>query len=72
VTRPPPSWPLIRAIVRAVHADPCGGIHRADLAARLHVPAYGEPMRTALGVAYRHRKIDFCLQYVVPGREPPL
>jgi hypothetical protein len=65
-------WLLIRYLIRAVHADPCGGIHRADLAARLHVPAYGEPMRTALGVAYRHRKIDFCLQYVVPGREPPL
>jgi len=65
-------WLLIRYLIRAVHADPCGGIHRADLAARLHVPAYGEPMRTALGVAYRHRKIDFCRQYVVPGREPPL
>jgi hypothetical protein len=51
-----------------VSADPCGGIHRAELAERFCLPAYGECMRSALGIAYRHKKIDFCRQYVVRPR----
>jgi hypothetical protein len=61
----PPDWPLIRHIVRIVHADPCGGIHRQVLAEQLHLPTRGRCMRDALGIAYRHKKIDFCGQYVV-------
>lgn len=66
-----PDWSLIRGIVRLVHADPCGGVHRAELAARFCLPAHGPAMRAALGIAYRHHKIDFCRQYVVksPIRE---
>jgi len=68
VSRYPPDWRLIREIVRVVSADPCGGIHRAELAERFCLPAYGECMRSALGIAYRHKKIDFCRQYVVRPR----
>jgi hypothetical protein len=65
VTSLPPDWPLIRHIVRIVHADPCGGLHREALAERLHLPARSRPLGDALGIAYRHKKIDFCGQYVV-------
>jgi hypothetical protein len=68
----PPDWPLIRHIVRIVHTDPCGGIHREELAGRLHLPPRGRVLGDALGIAYRNRKIDFCLQYVVrpiPSKE---
>jgi hypothetical protein len=65
MTRPPPDWGLIREIVRQVHAAPCGGIHRAELAERFHLPAYGTCMKDALGIAWRHKRIDFCGQYVV-------
>jgi hypothetical protein len=65
MSRLPPDWPLIRHIVRIVYADPCGGIHRDALAGRLHLPARGRCLSDALGVAYRHKKIDFCGQYVV-------
>jgi hypothetical protein len=61
----PPDWPLIRHIVRIVHADPCGGIHRDALAEQLHLPARGRCLSDALGIAYRNQKIGFCGQYVV-------
>jgi len=72
----PPDWPLIRYIVRAVHADPCGGIHRQALAQMAGLPPYGRSMRDALGIAYRNKKIDFCGQHAVKpipltGRTPP-
>jgi hypothetical protein len=60
-----PDWSLIREIVRVVNSVPCGGIHRAELAELFHLPARGPSMRNALGIAWRHRKIDFCGQYVV-------
>jgi hypothetical protein len=63
-----PDWLLIRRIIRTVHEAPGGGLHRADLAEILHLPAYGEAMQTALAIAWKLRKIDFCGQYVVsPG-----
>jgi hypothetical protein len=62
MTQLPPDWPLIRQIVRIVGADPCGGIHREDLAAKLHLPARGQVLRDALMVAYAGKKIDFCRQ----------
>jgi hypothetical protein len=65
VSRLPPDWSLIREIIRTVHAAPAGGMHRAELAERFSLPAYGDCMREALGIAYWHRKIDFCRQYVV-------
>jgi hypothetical protein len=61
----PPDWPLIRQLVRIVHNDPCGGIHRQALAERLHLPPRGRDLVDALGIAYRNKKIDFCGQYVV-------
>jgi hypothetical protein len=61
----PPDWSLIRQLVRIVHNDPCGGLHRDALAEMLHLPAHGQPMRDALGIAYRNKKIGFCRQYVV-------
>jgi hypothetical protein len=61
-----PDWLLIRRIIRIVTER--GGLHRADLAAELSLPAYGESMQTALAIAWKLRKIDFCGQYVVtPG-----
>jgi DNA-binding MarR family transcriptional regulator len=63
--RLPPDWTLIRQIVRIVHADPCGGIHREALAEQLRLPADGRAMRDALGIAYRTHKIDFCGRHVV-------
>jgi len=64
----PPPWPLIRQIIRIVHAAPGGGLHRADLAGLVHLPAYGEAFKTALMIAYRKGEIDFCGQYVVRPR----
>jgi hypothetical protein len=61
----PPDWPLIRHIVRIVHTDPCGGIHRDALAEMVQLPARGRCLSDALGIAYRHKKIGFCGQYVV-------
>jgi hypothetical protein len=61
-----PDWLLIRRIIRIVTER--GGLHRAELAEALHLPAYGESMQTALAIAWKQRKIDFCGQYVVrPG-----
>ena len=65
MSRLPPDWSLIKVIVRMVNADPCGGLHREELAARFGLSAYGPAMRAAFGIAWRHRKIDFCGQYVV-------
>jgi hypothetical protein len=64
-TRLPPDWSLIRQLVRIVHNDPCGGLHREALAERLHLPARGRVLGDALGIAYRNKKIDFCGQYIV-------
>ena len=61
----PPDWPLIRHLVRVVHADPCGGLHRERLAEMVQLPPRGRSMVDALGIAYRNKKIDFCGQYVV-------
>jgi hypothetical protein len=61
----PPDWPLIRHVVRIVHADPCGGVHRERLAEMVQLPPRGRSMVDALGIAYRNKKIDFCGQYVV-------
>jgi len=61
-----PDWPLIRQIIRIVIER--GGLHRAELAGMLGLPPYGEPVQTALAIAWKQRKIDFCGQYVVaPG-----
>lgn len=65
MTRLPPDWSLIREIVRTIHAAPGGYMHRAELAERFHLPARGTCMKDALGIAWRHKKIDFCGQYVV-------
>jgi DNA-binding MarR family transcriptional regulator len=72
--RLPPDWLLIREIVRIVHADPCGGIHREELAERLQLPSRGRALTDALMVAYRRKQIDFCGRYVVkpaPIRSQP-
>jgi hypothetical protein len=61
----PPDWPLIRRVVRIVHADPCGGLHRERLAEMLHLPSRGRSLGDALGIAYRNKKIDFCGRYIV-------
>jgi hypothetical protein len=63
-----PDWSLIREITRVVHSAPCGGIHREDLAAKFCLPAHGPAMRSALGIAYRRKGIDYCPDYVV---KPP-
>jgi hypothetical protein len=60
-----PDWRLIRQIIRIVHADPCGGIHRQALAEKLRLPASSRVLGDALAVAYRNRKIDVCGPYVV-------
>jgi hypothetical protein len=65
----PPDWPLLRRIIRIVHNDPCGGLHRAELAGKLGLPEHDPSLRRALMVAYRQRRIDFCRQYVV--KPPP-
>lgn len=56
-------------LLARVEAAPCGGLHRAELAAMFGLPAYCPSMRAALGIAWQHRKIDFCGQYVV---KPPI
>jgi hypothetical protein len=61
----PPDWTLVRQLIRIVHADPCGGIHREELAERLRQPADGQLFTTALMIAYRRKQIDYCGQYVV-------
>jgi hypothetical protein len=61
----PPDWALIRQVVRIVHADPCGGIHREHLAERLRLPPRSRVLGDALAIAYRIGKIDFCGPYVV-------
>lgn len=66
-----PDWRLVWRLIRTVHADPCGGIHRDALAEKLGLLPEGPSMREALGIAYRRRQIDFCRQYVVkPGNGP--
>jgi hypothetical protein len=64
-------WPLIRYLVRAVCNDPCGGIHRRDLAAMTGLPAHGRCLSDALAIAYKNKKIDFCGQYAVKPVAPP-
>jgi hypothetical protein len=59
-----PDWPLIRQ-VRIIHTDPCGGIHREDLAAMLQMPVASRALGQALMIAYKNHKIDFCGQYAV-------
>jgi hypothetical protein len=66
----PPDWPLIRHLVRIVHAHPCGGIHRDQLGQMLRLPPRGRPMVDALGIAYRNKKVDFCAGYVVKPITP--
>jgi hypothetical protein len=61
----PPDWLLIKQLIRIVHDDPCGGIHRSELAERLQVSPSSPVLRTALAVAYRTKKIDYCGRYVV-------
>jgi hypothetical protein len=65
VTRLPPDWLLIRQVVRIVHNAPGGGLHRAELAEQLGLPAASPVLREALMIAYRRKQIDFCRQYVV-------
>ena len=65
----PPPWPLVRQIIRIVTAAPGGGLHRADLADRLGLPAYGEAFKAALMIAYKRGEIDFCGQYAVTTSE---
>jgi hypothetical protein len=65
VSRFRPTWPLIRQVVRIVHADPYGGAHRERLAEMLQLPARRRALSDALVIAYRNKKIDFCRQYVV-------
>jgi hypothetical protein len=65
MTGQPPDWALIRRLVRIVHNDPCGGLHREELAEKLGLPARAPELTTALMIAYRNRKISFCRQYVV-------
>lgn len=65
MTRELPDWSLIKEIIRRVEADPCGAMHRADLAAVFGLPPYGECMKQAIGIAWRNRKIDCCRDYVV-------
>ena len=45
-----------------------GGIHRDHLAGLAGPRPGSRELRDALGVAYRLRWIDFCADYVVPGR----
>jgi hypothetical protein len=61
----PPNWWLIKEIIRQVRTTPGSGIHRADLAAIVSLPAHGPAIRNALMIAYKLRKIDFVGQYVV-------
>jgi hypothetical protein len=70
VNRLPPDWPLIREIVRIVHADPCGGLHREDLAEKLQLPPRGRALTDALMVAYANKRIGFCREYVVKPVQP--
>lgn len=63
-----PDWPLIRRIIRIVYAAPGGGLQRVVVAESVHLPAYGDQLKTALFIAYRKHKIDFCGQYVVRPR----
>jgi hypothetical protein len=67
----PPDWAMIRQVVRIVHADPCGGIHREGLAEMLQLPAGSRALSDVLVIAYRSKKIDFCRQYIqhVPSWE---
>jgi hypothetical protein len=64
-----PDWTLLRRLVRIVHNDPCGGLHRGELAEKLGLATHDPSLRKALMVAYRQRRIDFCRQYVV--KPPP-
>jgi hypothetical protein len=70
VSRTGLDWLLIRRLVRIVHTDPCGSIHREALAERLRLPPRGKALSDALMVAYRRKQIDFCQQYVVKPVPP--
>jgi hypothetical protein len=61
----PPDWSLIRQIVRIVNDDPCGGIHRDELAEKLHMPPGSKALGQALAIATRRRQIDWCGRYAV-------
>jgi hypothetical protein len=65
-----PDWALLQRLVRIVHNDPCGGLHRAELAEKLGLPEHHPSLRKALMVAYRQRRVDFCRQYVVKPVKP--
>ena len=60
-----PDWLLIRRIIRIVTAAPGGGLHRADVADLLCLSPFGEAFKTALMIAYKRGRIDFCRQFVV-------
>jgi hypothetical protein len=63
-----PDWTLVWRLIRIVHADPCGGIHRDALAERLGLSPYSRELSHAIGIAYRKKKIDCCDRYIV---KPP-
>ena len=47
--QPSPDWALICQMVRIVHADPCGGIHREHLAERLDSRGFDARWRASAG-----------------------
>jgi DNA-binding transcriptional MocR family regulator len=61
----PPDWSLIKQIVRIVNDDPCGGIHRDELAEKLHMPPGSKALGQALAIATRRGQIDWCGRYAV-------
>jgi hypothetical protein len=61
----PPDWPLIDRITRIVTTSPGFGLHRSELAERVALSASGVDFKTALMIAYRRKRIDFCGQYAV-------
>jgi DNA-binding MarR family transcriptional regulator len=65
VDRGEPDWSLYRQIIRIVHADPRGGLHRDELAEKCGVPPRGKAIGQALAITYRRGHIDYCGQYVV-------
>lgn len=70
--RPRPSGWLLRQIPRVVAQMPGGGCSRAELAAALHVPGYGEVFEASVRVCYWGRRgIDLCDGYVAAVRPEP-
>jgi DNA-binding MarR family transcriptional regulator len=60
-----PHWKLVRELCGIVHSAPGGGLHRDELAERLHVPGTAPVFRRAFGVAYGRKWIDVCGSYIV-------